>query len=77
MNSTYRVVFNKARGALMVVNELTKSVQKKGTKTVVAAGVAVMATASLHAATVANVIWSADQTPQANIIEEALQNPHL
>lgn len=56
MNSTYRVVFNKARGALMVVNELTKSVQKKGTKTVVAAGVAVMATASLHAATVANVI---------------------
>ena len=75
MNSTYRVVFNKARGALMVVNELTKSVQKKGTKTVVAAGVAVMATASLHAATVANVIWSADQTPQANIIEATPKLP--
>lgn len=75
MNSTYWVVFNKARGALMVVNELTKSVQKKGTKTVVAAGVAVMATASLHAATVANVIWSADQTPQANIIEATPKLP--
>ena len=75
MNSTYRVVFNKARGALMVVNELTKSVQKKGTKTVVAAGVTVMATASLHAATVADVIWSEDQTPQANIIEATPELP--
>lgn len=27
MNSTYKVVFNKARGALMVVNEVTSSVQ--------------------------------------------------
>ena len=32
MNKAYRVVFNKARGALMVANELTSSVQKKGTK---------------------------------------------
>mgnify|MGYP001102655631 CR=1 FL=1 len=37
MNSTFKVVFNKARGALMVVNEVTSSVQGKGTKTVVAA----------------------------------------
>ena len=37
MNSTYKVVFNKARGALMVVNEVTSSVQNKGSKTVVAA----------------------------------------
>ena len=34
-----------------------------------------MATASLHAATVANVIWSADQTPQANIIEATPKLP--
>ena len=40
MNATFKVVFNKARGALMVVNEMTSSVQKKGTKTVVAAAVA-------------------------------------
>ena len=39
MNSTFKVVFNKARGALMVVNEITSSVQVKGTKTVVAAAV--------------------------------------
>ena len=42
MNSTFKVVFNKARGALMVVNEVTSSVQGKGTKTVVAAAVATM-----------------------------------
>ena len=35
MNSTFKVVFSKARGALMVVNEVTSSVQAKGTKTVV------------------------------------------
>lgn len=39
MNSTFEVVFNKARGALMVVNEATSSVQAKGTKTVIAAAV--------------------------------------
>ena len=42
MNSTFKMVFNKARGALMVVNEVTSSVQGKGTKTVVAAAVAAM-----------------------------------
>ena len=42
MNKTFKVVFNKARGALMVVNEATSSVQKKGTKTVVVAAVATM-----------------------------------
>ena len=36
MNSTFKVVFNKARGALMVVNEATSSIQAKGTKTVIA-----------------------------------------
>lgn len=39
MNRTFKVVFNKARGALMVANEVTSSVQKKGTKAVVAASV--------------------------------------
>lgn len=42
MKSFLKVVFNKARGALMVVNEVTSSVQGKGTKTVVAAAVAAM-----------------------------------
>ncbi|WP_417218851.1 beta strand repeat-containing protein, partial [Sutterella wadsworthensis] len=37
-----KVVFSKARGALMVVNEATSSVQAKGTKTVIAAAVAAL-----------------------------------
>lgn len=40
MNATYKVVFNKARGALMVVNEITTMVQSKGSKNVVAAAAA-------------------------------------
>ena len=39
MNKSFKVVFNKARGALMVVNEVTSSVQAKGTKTVIATAV--------------------------------------
>ena len=35
MNKTFKIVFNKARGALMVANEITGSVQKKGTKVVI------------------------------------------
>ena len=50
MNSTFKVVFNKARGALMVVNEVTSSVQGKGTKTVVAAAVAALISGSAMAA---------------------------
>ncbi len=51
MNKAYRVVFNKARGALMVANELTSSVQKKGTKTVLAAAaLAMVAAAGVQAA---------------------------
>ena len=42
MNKTYKVVFNKVRGALMVANEATSSVQKKGTKAVVATALASM-----------------------------------
>ena len=37
MNKTFKVVFNRTRGALMVANEITSSIQKKGTKTVLAA----------------------------------------
>ena len=37
MNKNFKVVFSKARNALMVVNEVTSSVQAKGTKTVIAA----------------------------------------
>ena len=36
MNRSFKVVFNKTRDALMVVNEISSSVQAKGTKTVIA-----------------------------------------
>ena len=42
MNKSFKVVFNKARGALMVVTEVTSSVQAKGTKTVIAAAVSTL-----------------------------------
>lgn len=29
MNKTFKVIFNKARGSFMVVNELTSAIQKK------------------------------------------------
>ena len=50
MNKSFKVVFNKARGALMVVNEVTSSVQAKGTKTVIAAAVATLISSSAIAA---------------------------
>ena len=42
MNKSFKVVFSKARSALMVVNEATSSIQAKGTKTVIAAAAATM-----------------------------------
>ena len=50
MNKSFKVVFNKARGALMVVNEITSTVQAKGTKTVIAAAVATMVAGGAMAA---------------------------
>ena len=59
MNTNFKVVFNKARGALMVANEITSSVQAKGTKTVVAAAVAAVM------AGVAGTAMAADPDPVA------------
>ena len=49
MNKTFKIVFNKVRGALMVANELTGSVQKKGTITVLATS-ALLLLSTAHAA---------------------------
>lgn len=56
MNKTYRVIFSKARGALMVVNELTSCVQKKGASAIVTAAALSLTSTVLMAAT----------TPEAN-----------
>lgn len=52
MNRTFKVVFNKARGALTVVNEVTSSVQAKGTKTVIAAAAMLIAGTAISADTI-------------------------
>ena len=58
MNSTFKVVFNKARGAFMAVNEITSSVQAKGTKTIVATAVTtLMAGGAVNAATTTANSW--------------------
>ena len=67
MNNTYKVVFNKARGVLMVANEITSSVQKKGTKTVVAAAVAT-ALSVAATASVAETWDIQDKTSSTNLI---------
>ncbi len=65
MNKSFKVVFSKARSALMVVNEATSSVQAKGTKTVIAAAAAAMLAGGAVAATTTTdatlVITQADQ----------------
>lgn len=76
MNSTFKVVFNKARGALMVVNEVTSSVQGKGTKTVVAAAVAAMiagVSGSAMAADADTVINATDTALKATFTKAAQQ----
>ena len=63
MNKSFKVVFSKARSALMVVNEATSSIQAKGTKTVIAAAAAAMLAGGAVAATTdaTLVITSAEQ----------------
>ena len=60
MNKTFKVVFNRARAGLMVANEITSSVQKKGTKTVVAvAALGLMAMfAQANPTGYADAIWN-------------------
>ena len=72
MNKSFKVVFSKARSALMVVNEATSSIQAKGTKTVIAVAATAMIAGGAMAAqstektividtdtTVAGGTWSA------------------
>ena len=67
MNRTFKVVFNKARGALMVANEATSSVQKSSTKaaTVLAAASTFFVAMNVQAHTVFvgdDVVEIEDQT---------------
>ena len=51
MNKNLKVIFNKARGSLMVVNELTKSTASRSSKTVIAAAVIGTLSGSIYAET--------------------------
>lgn len=68
MNKNFKVVFSKARGALMVVNELTSSVQAKGTKTVIAAAVASLVAGGTMAAD-ANVFVGKTQYASGSVLQ--------
>ena len=63
MNRTFKVVFNRARAGLMVANEITSSVQKKGTKTVVAAVAIGLFSAGAFAESLSS--WTGGSTPNA------------
>lgn len=61
MNKTFKVVFNKARGMLMVVNESTSSVQKKpGTTWLTAAVMATFMAAPAFAEDVVRTVIEED-----------------
>ena len=58
MNKTFKVIFNRARGTLMVANEITRSVQKKSTKTVLATAVALaLGSTAAMAGSLQGQIW--------------------
>ena len=67
MNGTFKVVYNKARGALMVVNEITSCVQVKGTKTVIAAAVVAMMAGASGGAYAVDPIAKVDDTTFTSI----------
>lgn len=78
MNKTYEVIFSKVRGALMVCNEITSSVQKKGIQLVVAtAGLAAMAGASAaDVLTITGTPTTAGSLQRARITGQFVKNPN-
>lgn len=79
MNRTFKVVYNKARGALMAANEATSSVQKKGTKKVLAAAVAMALSGAVAAADITGSVtedatWGAGDVVGVVTVEGATIN---
>ena len=68
MNKSFKVVFSKARSALMVVNEATSSIQAKGTKTVIAAAAAAMIAGGAVAATTSTTVIVNGDEEVANLV---------
>ncbi len=73
MNRTFKVVFNRARACLVVANEITRSVQKKGTKTIlVASAVAAASMPAFAASSLVGKTWNGewDASTDSNITLE-------
>lgn len=76
MNKTYKVIFSKVRGSLMVCNEITSSIQKKGIQLVVAtAGLAAMAGASAADVLTITGTLTAGSLQKARITGQFVKNP--
>ena len=56
MNKTFKVIFNRFRGALMVANEITRSVQKKGKRCAVATAAMALLSGSALADVTGNLV---------------------
>ena len=78
MNRTFKVVFNRARAGLMVANEITSSVQKKSTRTVLAIAALCLGVSLAHAGknvTDAKIVWDEATTPTgSNVIHSEYLN---
>ena len=77
MNRTFKVVFNRARAGLMVANEITSSVQKKSTRTVLAIAALCLGVSLAHAGNVtdAKIVWDEATTPTgSNVIHSEYLN---
>ena len=77
MNRTFKVVFNRARAGLMVANEITSSVQKKSTRTVLAIAALCLGVSLAHAGYVtdAKIVWDEATTPTgSNVIHSEYLN---
>ena len=70
MNKTFKIVFNKARGTLMVTNETTSSVQKKGGSLVTAtvAALAILAAPSVDAQDINNQTLTSTQVIETDAV---------
>lgn len=63
MNRTFKVVFNRARSCLVVANEITRTVQKKGTKLVLVASALALSTVPAFASSLVKKTWNDSTVP--------------
>ena len=66
MNKTYKIIFNRLRGTLMVANEMTRSVQRKSAKCVLAtAAIAMMTVGTAQGESTTPIVWDSATLPSS------------